>query len=376
MIRTTYARARLWTGITSVGTVVLLACTLLLFRVPARLLPTQPVGPVEEAGWILLVFLVGALATLPFDVRGGLVLPRRHGRPAPDRRTFARSWLRGISVLGALSVCSAMLLVTAGRLGARPAALVVFLAVAALLLHGQETLARWVGGLRRVPGTEPAGVLLLDGDDPAFCGGFTGPRGRLVLPALWARTLDAASLDLIIERRRGIRRTGAWRRSLSLALAANATGFLFCTWLPGAGVQSVAELVTTTLGFTLWTFLGLLLFPLPSRRASLAADALVCDEPQRRERWGQLVCLLDQLQDDEPERSAELESIFHPVPSVYRRLEALEQPDDSSAAPGRGAWHLARTALFLSYAGLSLLPRAVHCNAGRPELWVYLPSDG
>ena len=40
------------------------------------------------------------------------------------------------------------------------------------------------------------------------------------------------------------------------------------------------------------------------------------------------------------------------------------------------AWHLARTALYLSHAGLSLLPRAVHCNAGRPELWVYLPSDG
>ena len=41
-----------------------------------------------------------------------------------------------------------------------------------------------------------------------------------------------------------------------------------------------------------------------------------------------------------------------------------------------GAWNLARTALYLSHVGLSQLPRVVHCNVGRPELWVYLPTDG
>ena len=50
----------------------------------------------------------------------------------------------------------------------------------------------------------------------------------------------------------------------------------------------------------------------------------------------------------------------------------------SAAAPDgprSGAWHEARTALFLSWAGLGFLSRALHCGAGRPELWVLLPCD-
>ncbi|MFT5478921.1 MAG: hypothetical protein ACI8Y8_004293 [Planctomycetota bacterium] len=78
------------------------------------------------------------------------------------------------------------------------------------------------------------------------------------------------------------------------------------------------------------------------------------------------------MQDDEPERSPGLETIFHPVPSVANRMRALTEPVPQK----QGAWHLARIALYLSYAGVSLLPRAAHCNVGRPELWVYLPTDG
>jgi hypothetical protein len=36
---------------------------------------------------------------------------------------------------------------------------------------------------------------------------------------------------------------------------------------------------------------------------------------------------------------------------------------------------VARTALPMSWCCLGLLGRAVHCNAGRPELWVLLPTD-
>lgn len=32
-------------------------------------------------------------------------------------------------------------------------------------------------------------------------------------------------------------------------------------------------------------------------------------------------------------------------------------------------------AVFLSWAGMGLLSRAVHCNSGRPELWALLPCD-
>ncbi|WP_146526280.1 hypothetical protein [Novipirellula artificiosorum] len=39
------------------------------------------------------------------------------------------------------------------------------------------------------------------------------------------------------------------------------------------------------------------------------------------------------------------------------------------------AWHAARMTLFVSWACMGMLVRAVHCNVGRPELWVMLPTD-
>jgi len=375
----TYARARLWTGIGGVGTLVVLAVLLLFLDVPARALAGVGGRPATDAAALFGALALGALVVLPFDVLGGYVLPRRFERPHPTPVRFAAGWLRGVACLLAVSTLSGTLLLAAGRAGGRPAALAAFVAVAAALVLGQEPLARLVGGLRRVPalsierrGVEPGRAILLEGGDPGFSGGFTGPSGTLVLPARWVRRFAPEVLTVLIERRRRILRSGAWRRALVLAVAWNAAGFLLATLAPGAGVGSVAELVATALAFTLWTFVGLLVLPAPSRRATRAADALVADDAEARARLAEAVQGLDRLQDDEPERSPELESVFHPVPSVASRLRAL---GEGAAAP-RGAWHLARTALYLSHAGLSQLPRAVHCNAGRPELWVYLPTDG
>jgi len=142
--------------------------------------------------------------------------------------------------------------------------------------------------------------------------------------------------------------------------------------LPGAGLDSVAELVGTALGFTLWIFVGLLLLPSPSRAATFRADEAIARDDETRRAWSETLATLDRMQDDEPERSPGLGSVFHPVPSAERRRRALERR--RSARPL--AWNLARISLYLSNAGLSLLPRAVHCNVGRPELWVFLPCDG
>jgi hypothetical protein len=80
---------------------------------------------------------------------------------------------------------------------------------------------------------------------------------------------------------------------------------------------------------------------------------------------------LDRWQDDEAERSPRVERIFHPVPSRGNRLRALTLRDDRL----RGAHQLTRLALFTSVATLSLLGRVVHCNIGRPALWVVYPGD-
>jgi hypothetical protein len=83
---------------------------------------------------------------------------------------------------------------------------------------------------------------------------------------------------------------------------------------------------------------------------------------------------LEHDQDDELERARGVETIFHPVPAARHRIAALR--GERAAGPHAwAAWHAARTALYLSWAGVGLLGRAVHCNLGRPEAWVFLPSD-
>ncbi len=370
----TYARARLWTGITGVGGVVVLVSGLLLTGTPASALSGVGGSFAEDARVLFGLLFALALLGLPFDVLGGLLLPRRFGRSAPRTGAFVLRWLRGVFVLVSLSSLCGTLLLAAGRLGGRPAALITLTGLGLALLALQEPLARLVGGLVRAESSGADAsrpVLYLRGSDPAFCGGFTGLSANLVVSERWRRMLPREQLDLLLERRERILRSGAWTRSLVLAVGWNVLGFWLASLLPNAGVTTVGELVTTSLGFTLWTFVGLLLLPTPSRAATIAADERAVGEEPLRRLLGKAVRQLDRLQDDEPERAPGLEAVFHPVPAVENRFAERSGP-----ARGPGAWHLARTSLFVSHAGLSLLPRLVHCNVGRPELWVYLPTDG
>lgn len=77
--------------------------------------------------------------------------------------------------------------------------------------------------------------------------------------------------------------------------------------------------------------------------------------------------LLDELQDGKQVRPALVEAFFHPIPSVPTRL------DGPRALGIFGFWDSTRTAACLRFAGVGLLGRAVHCNCGRPLLWVFLP---
>ena len=65
-----------------------------------------------------------------------------------------------------------------------------------------------------------------------------------------------------------------------------------------------------------------------------------------------------------------LQRVFYPIPSARERLHWLGSPP---SLPVVG--NVARMNLFLSLATLTFLGRCVHCNVGRPELWVFPPSD-
>ncbi|NCA11940.1 hypothetical protein EBR56_09070, partial [bacterium] len=128
-------------------------------------------------------------------------------------------------------------------------------------------------------------------------------------------------------------------------------------------------IVAFSLVFTLWSFLGLLTLPTPSRRGVEQVDERMLAAGCPRATLARTIESLDDLQDRERERPTLVETIFHPVPSVEARLRG---PHATGVA---GYWDAARTAVYVSLAGLGLLGRAVHCNCGRPSLWAFLPLD-
>lgn len=381
-----YARARLRLGMTGVGLFTLLGLAVSLGLVGDGWLPAESVDWRGDLSALLSLFGVYALLHLPLDLLGGWILPRRHGRPAPSGPGVLVGWARGLAVQGAVMVGAGMVLLALGRSQGDGAALAGAALLMLVLVTFQERLVRWTGGfasgvaappavarsLRAVLGRDvPA--FLWAGRDPGFTGGWFGLPGRerLVLPAHWVEGLTAAELSAEVTRRAEVLRSGARTRGLAVAAGFVLAGLALAASLPAAGFASPAALVRTALAFTVWSFVGLLVLPSLSRAAVFGADALAALRGVPRGVLEHLIQRLDRWQDDEPARSRGVETIFHPIPSVERRLAALSE----RATPAVGAWHAARMMLFLSWVGLGLLSRAVHCNSGRPELWAALPAD-
>ena len=376
----TYARARLWLGISDVGFFVVLATVLLGIGGGPEIISMLGLAAASPLAAVAALLACYVILSIPGDVVGGFILPRRFGRSMTTFGLYFREWLRGVATQFAVMLAAGMVLITVGRL----LRVVGFVSAAALMmltfLQFQLPLARLVARLRDYSALPPdlassvneQSTVAVESNDPGFVGGFTGLPGMetLVIPANWIRVLTPQELDIQLRRRMALRTTGTRTRGLIVALGWNLIGLIVCTYATGAAIDTVAGIVSISLYFTLWSFVGLLLLPTISRRGVYEADRHVLQNGIRRNELEAVIRKLDQLQEDEPVRPTGVEAIFHPVPSVENRLRATMQPN-----LGRGAYHAVRMALPLSWCCLGLLSRAVHCNCGRPSVWVMLPGD-
>lgn len=381
--RMTYARARLLLGISGVGTAVLIATALFAFEIPARLLSNAGAQPFGEAvASLVLVLLLGVAAFFPFDVFGGAIIVRER-TPVP---VFLARWVRGVVVQLVVWTASAATLMAAARLGGTAVTFGAFIVLQFALAALRAPMMRVIASFNAVPKPDRlrelagrAGIAadridVLASTDEGFVGGWSGiaPR-RLVLPARWLELPDEA-LVATLQRRRIIAESGAHLRGVLGAITWNTLGFVVVLTLSGAHLGTAAGILTLAAGMTLWAFLGVLVLPTPSRAAVQAVDvaaarevgaAIMRDAIERLDRW----------QDDEPERSAGVETIFHPVPSRLSREANLTAATERGGVRAYHAHHVARHALWLGWATLSPLSRAVHCNVGRTPLWAMLPGD-
>lgn len=381
-----YGRGRLWLGMSGVGTIVVLAIAALVAGLPARLLP--PAGASLRAEVLGLAGFVLAYAGLhaPFDLFGGYLLPRRYGRRHPALGRFWLGLARGVAVHSAVLFTTAVTLLLAGRAAGAVGVFAVGTALVLVLLVGRIALAAALAPLELTPSlpggsdgqaggagaTPTLPTFMGESDDEGFTGAVVGVvRPRLhLLPLRWREMLDPEAFAVAVRRREMAVLTGGWWRGRMLAIGFSLAGIAIAAGVVGDRRLATAEgIVTFSLVFTLWSFLGLLTLPTPSRRGVAEVDQQLLAAGCPRAALARTIRLLDDLQDRERERSSLVETIFHPVPSVESRLRG-PQP-----AGVTGCWDAARTAVYLSASGLGLLGRAVHCNCGRPALWAFLPLD-
>ena len=385
-----YGPARLWLGISAVGTVVTLTTAALLTDLPARL-ATQFEPSFSGQMMLIVAFLLAyAAVQLPFDILGGYALPRRFGRKHPPLPQYALGLLRGIAAHTALLALLACALLLAGQQLGIWGVIGTSIAIVLVLLAGRLQFARFLAPLRAAPvsptvetnATASVPVQSIRSEDEGFTGGIVGvlrPR-RILLPELWSRALGESGLAVVKRRRELAISSGSWWRGRVLAVLFTLTGVAIAAAFVGPErITTGHGIVTMSLLFTLWSFLGLLTLPTFSRagvaevdaklRAAGQNDTLINNNLINDDLIDDTIRRLDALQDAEPLRPVGVETIFHPVPSVNSRLAG-----PLSAQP-RGYLDAARTSVYLSAAGLGLLGRAVHCNCGRPALWVFLPSD-
>ena len=353
------ARRRLILGILNVGFWVIVSAAgllLILGGAMARL----------ESGDLLKVFCGALTVQSLFDVVGGTFL-----MPPNDRasRRFLLPWVRGVLTHSFLLGASATLCYWNFKLsgGCCPAVLVSTLALFFLRRH----ILRFVANVRTHE-SSLAGctVLAANSTDPSFTGDTCGiGRSAVVLiPDHWKTFLSDAQIKTVTQRRLWQIENNLPARALLTSTCWSLVGCQAGALVLGFAERSPEEAVLLQcLWMTLWGFFGLLILPTFSRASVFGADRATAARGFDVESW---IRAFPSITGEDGNAKKLVQRVFYPIPSAEERLLGLVK---EPRLPILG--NVARTNLFLSLATLTILGRCVHCNAGRPELWVFPPTD-
>ena len=353
------ARSRLWLGITNVGFWVLTAIVGLYW-----LGNGETISP--GTGTVALVLAGAAIVVQAgFDFVGGWILvPGTRPNPIGFLQIWAPAVLGHTLVLVMVGIVSAMSLRITGGFG-----LGILLATGGLSL-GRRHLLRIIGGVGTRELTQNSETIFVAAvDDPSFTGAIVGlgHTAKSLFPERWMDVLPESDLRVEWIRRRWQSANGLPGRAFMVILLWNLLGAFAGTRLFHLNHRTpTLALLGHACWMTLWTFASLLVLPIFSRKSVFAADRAVADLGHDPRGW---IVLFPHLVGEDGSGNGVVQAIFYPVPSAARRLHQLELPY-TDFVPG----NLARSNLYYSWSSLTLLGRAVHCNVGRPALWVFPPS--
>ena len=378
----TYARSRLILGMSTVGTVVSGCLAVLGFELYRNFETVILESAVSQAIAVAIILAIVFTVLLPFDILGGFILPTKFSK---SKTTFERwfiSYLLAVTaqfcsyiVLGVLIVNLASCSPVIGTFG--------FAVLSIFVLRIRNMMIKWkIKPHKRFDGVLKEAeelakswlpisdqIYIVEREDIGYTGGIIGfgRRSKILIPRRWL-SFGVDVLATIIARRQIAISSYSHTIGILLALACNIVGFLCANLLTSSPINSLAWVIEFISWFNLWTFFSLLMLPTFSRSASSLVDDRLVSLKVPRALVVHAAEAMNGLQDNERARSMLVETIFHPIPSVERRSH--ERP----LVPLK-TWQVARSSLFVSWTGLSFLARAVHCNVGRPDLWLLPPSD-
>ena len=355
----TRAHRRLRLGITNVGFWVVSASAGLHWLVNH--------GAHAVDGLRLAEIAVGAVAVQAvFDFIGGT---RLMPEPRPSVTGFLRRWSRGV-VVHSLVLAGVGFLSYASVCSSGGFCLAILLATCGLAF-GRRHLLRAIGGSSTTRITSDGeAILAVAATNPALTGGIVGfgRRARSLMPASWLDGLPKGELAAESSRRRWQIKNGLPARTFVVILGWNLLGsFAGSLAFRLAERRPLDALLGHACWMTLWAFGGLLVLPALSRNVVFAADRAAAESGIDPRGW---ISRFPGLVGEDGSPRAAVETIFYPIPSAARRLIQLEKPSPRFV-PG----NLARSNLYYSWATLTLLGRAVHCNVGCPARWVFPPSE-
>ena len=143
-----YARARLWLGISCVGTIVVITGLLLAFKIPTTLLATNANASLSDVANLLAIVFVYAFVSAPFDFFGGYILPKEYKKSATSFRFFLGAWFKGAFIHGVMLIAVGLTLINSARVGGFWFAFGAFILLNILLFAAQSLLAKLIGSLK------------------------------------------------------------------------------------------------------------------------------------------------------------------------------------------------------------------------------------
>ncbi len=372
----TYSQARLYLGVSGVGFIVVLSALFIILNISVLLFPLiqQPLW--VEIKFISLFLLCMVILLFPFDLLGGFYLPKKFQVSPLSFKRFFINWSKGVFIQSTLYAIFGLLILNFFRESGFWGALGAFSAGLIILTGFQHKLASFIAPISvsevDLDRTTNQRIKWVKTKEPAFTGGISGLPGfeTVILPANWKQNFSENTIEMLKTKRLNAILSGIRNRGLIISLGFSLAGFLTVMALLNFELSSVAQLVQFSLLYTLWSFIGLLILPVLNQQGVYESDRKLLEANYSLENIETALNEYDQFQNELKQKNKPVQHIFYPVPSVASRLEQLKT---KSIRPG--FWQAARHGLFLSWAGLGLLARNVHCNVGKPELWVFLPSD-